>query len=29
MEHVYKLDVMRATSDIDFAVAVSSWEEFG
>ncbi|HEX9172006.1 MAG TPA: nucleotidyl transferase AbiEii/AbiGii toxin family protein [Telluria sp.] len=28
MEHVYQLDMMRATSDIDFAIAVSSWEEF-
>lgn len=28
MEHVYKLEMMRATSDIDFAVAVSSWDEF-
>lgn len=28
MEHVYELDMMRTTSDIDFAVAVASWEEF-
>lgn len=29
MEHVYELETTRATRDIDFAVAVSSWEEFG
>jgi predicted nucleotidyltransferase len=28
MEHVYALETTRATRDVDFAVAVSSWEEF-
>jgi predicted nucleotidyltransferase len=28
MEHVYGLDTSRATRDIDFAVAISSWDEF-
>ena len=28
MEHVYGLETARATRDIDFAVAVASWEEF-
>jgi predicted nucleotidyltransferase len=28
MEHVHGLDTARATRDIDFAVAVSSWDEF-
>jgi predicted nucleotidyltransferase len=28
MEHVYGLETARATRDIDFAVAVSSWDEF-
>jgi predicted nucleotidyltransferase len=28
MEHVYSLETARATRDIDFAVAVSSWNEF-
>jgi predicted nucleotidyltransferase len=29
MEHVYALETTRATRDVDFAVAVSSWDEFG
>lgn len=28
MEHVYGLETTRATRDVDFAVAVSSWDEF-
>jgi predicted nucleotidyltransferase len=28
IEHVYGLETTRATRDIDFAVAVSSWEKF-
>jgi len=28
IEHVYGLETTRATRDIDFAVAVSSWENF-
>ncbi|PKB13766.1 nucleotidyl transferase AbiEii/AbiGii toxin family protein [Janthinobacterium sp. 64] len=28
MEHVYELEAARATRDVDFAVAVSSWGEF-
>lgn len=28
LEHVYGLDTTRATRDVDFAVAVSSWEQF-
>lgn len=28
MEHVYELETTRATRDVDFAVAVSSWDEF-
>ncbi len=28
LEHVYELETSRATRDIDFAVAVSSWDEF-
>lgn len=28
MEHVYGVETTRATRDVDFAVAVSSWEEF-
>jgi len=28
IEHVHGLETTRATRDIDFAVAVSSWEEF-
>ena len=29
MEHVYALETTRATRDIDFAVAVPSWNVFG
>lgn len=28
LEHVYGLETTRATRDVDFAVAVSSWDEF-
>ena len=28
MEHVYGIETTRATEDIDFAVAVSSWDAF-
>lgn len=28
MEHVYDIETNRATRDVDFAVAVASWEEF-
>lgn len=28
MEHVYELEADRATRDVDFAVALSSWDAF-
>ena len=28
LTHVFEMEVRRATSDIDFAIAVNSWHEF-
>lgn len=28
LEHVHGIETIRATSDIDFAVAIASWEEY-